>query len=238
MDTRREICYGSQPIPSFRRADAVDGFWHLNLINLLDFYFAFMFFASSYRRFQQYQTMARIAFTLPGRWPSLLKLIHQHRTIFLTWKTFAPALMAGALLLVQMIASRLVWPQAGRPPYGLELHHLFEHWPVLPVVLALAAAMLTMDLWGLIVVGNIDRAQMEQHFDQAEYWLKSPTAYVVKYATLGFVNPRKMVVAEVQKALVAASGLINYTLWWIVTQTGLRFSFGLSLWLIWALAVL
>jgi len=216
----------------------MEGIRHLNLIHLLDFYFAFMFFAGSYRRFQQYQTLAGLAWSMPGRWPHLLGLINQHRTIFLTWKTFAPAILAGVLLLVQVTASRLIFPQAGRPPQGLELHHLFEHWPALFVVVPLAAGMLTMDLWGLIVVGKMDRPQIEQHFEQAEYWLKSPTAHVVKYATFGRINPRKMVAEEVQKALVAASGMINYTLWWIGTQTALRFSFGLSLWLTWALAVL
>jgi hypothetical protein len=38
----------------------------------------------------------------------------------------------------------------------------------------------------------------------------------------------------VQKALVAASGMVNYNLWWISTQTALRFAFGLALWLTWA----
>ena len=39
----------------------------------------------------------------------------------------------------------------------------------------------------------------------------------------------------VKKALVGASGLLNFTLWWVTVQTGLRFAFGLSLWLTWAL---
>jgi hypothetical protein len=215
----------------------MDRLWRLNLIHLLDFYFAVMFFAGTYRRFRQYQTMAGLAWSMPGRWPCLLKLINQHRTAFLTWKTVAPAGLALAVLLVQMTASRLVWPQAGRPPHGLELRHLFEHWPALLVVGPFCIAMLSMDFWGFIVVGAIDRPEMEKYFDQAEYWLRSPTAHVVKVATFGFVNPRKMVAVETQKALVAASGMINYTLWWIVTQVVLRFSFGLSLWLTWALAV-
>jgi hypothetical protein len=216
----------------------MDRLWHLNLIHLLDFYFAFMFFAGTWRRFRQYQTMGQLAFAWPGRWPHLLKLVSENRTVLMTWKTVAPAGLALLLLVVQMTASRLVWPQAGQPPYGLELHHLFEHWLWLFVVVPLLCAMLTWDLWGFIVVGQIDRAVMEQYFDQAEYWLRSPTAHVVKVATFGFINPRKMVATEVSKALEAASGLLNYQLWWIVAQTMLRFSFGLSLWLTWALAVL
>ena len=40
---------------------------------------------------------------------------------------------------------------------------------------------------------------------------------------------------EVRKALVAVSNMLNDTLWWINLQVGLRFGFGLSLWLTWAL---
>lgn len=212
----------------------MSGLWHLNLIYFLDFYFAWMFFASTYRRFRQYQTIGQLVFAWPGRWPRLMQLIRQHRMVFFTWKTAAPALLALAVWVLQLLASRLVWPEAGAPPHGLELHHLFEHWPVLLYLVPLSAAMVAWDLWGLIVVGDIGRAEMEKYFDQAEYWLRSPAAHVVTWATLGYVNPRKMVHEETQKALVAASGMINYNLWWIGIQTSLRLAFGLALWLTWA----
>ncbi len=44
-----------------------------------------------------------------------------------------------------------------------------------------------------------------------------------------------MVAVEVRAALVSASRLINYTLWWVSIQTGLRMAYGLSLWGTWAL---
>jgi len=44
-----------------------------------------------------------------------------------------------------------------------------------------------------------------------------------------------MVAEEVQKALVAVGEMINYNLWWMNVQVGLRFAFGLSLWLTWAI---
>ncbi len=44
-----------------------------------------------------------------------------------------------------------------------------------------------------------------------------------------------MVAEEVRKALIDASNLLNTTLWWVSVQMSLRFSFGLSLWLTWAL---
>jgi len=212
----------------------MDGFWHLNLIRFLDFLFAWMFFASLYRRFRQYQTIGQLVFAGPGRWPHLLKLIRHHRTVFITWKTLAPALAMLLLWGLQLVASRLVWPTAAAPLTGLEVRDLFEHWPTLLYIIPLGAAMLAFELWGLIVVGEINRAEMEKYFDQAEYWLRSPAAHVVKMATFGYVNPRKMVHEEVQKALVAASGMVNYNLWWISTQTALRFAFGLALWLTWA----
>ena len=212
----------------------MDGFWHLYLIRFLDFYFALMFFASMYRRFRQYRTIGQLAFAGPGRWPNLLKLIRQHRTIFLTWKTAAPALLALALWILQLLASRLVWPEAAAAPNGLQMHRLFEQWPTLLYLVPLAAGMLAFDLWGVIVVGIIERRDMEKYFDQAEYWLSSATAFLVKVATFGFVNPRKMVHEEVRKALEAASSMINYNLWWISVQTALRFAFGVALWLTWA----
>ena len=212
----------------------MDGFWHLNLIRFLDFLFAWMFFASLYRRFRQYQTIGQLVFAGPGRWPRLLQLIRHHRTVFITWKTLAPALLMLVAWMFQLVASRVVWPTAAAPPHGLEVQDLFEHWLTLLYIVPLGAAMLAFELWGLIVVGEIDRAEMEKYFDQAEYWLRSPAAHVVKMATFGYINPRKMVHEEVQKALVAASGMVNYNLWWISTQTALRFAFGLALWLTWA----
>ena len=60
-------------------------------------------------------------------------------------------------------------------------------------------------------------------------------AHVVRVVTFGYVNPHKMVAEEVRKALLAVSDMLNYTLWWMNLQVGLRFGFGLSLWLTWAL---
>ena len=89
-------------------------------------------------------------------------------------------------------------------------------------------------MYFLIRVGSFDRAELEKYFDQAEYWLNSATAHVVKVFTFGYVNPRRMVADEVRKALVAAGNLLNTSLWWWNVQIALRFCFGLSLWLTWA----
>jgi hypothetical protein len=212
----------------------MSGLLHLNLIHFLDFYFSLLFFIGLYRRVRQYQSIGKLALEGPTRWPRLLGLIHEHRMIFLTWGTVLPAILALALMLVQLIASRFLWPEAGQPPDGLTVERLLELWPALPVVVPLGLAMVAFDIYTLFRVGVIDRAMMEKYFDQAEYWLCSGTAHVVRVVTFGFINPRKMVAEEVRKALIAVSAMLNYTLWWMNLQVGLRFAFGLSLWLTWA----
>ncbi|MFO0967261.1 MAG: hypothetical protein U0793_17000 [Gemmataceae bacterium] len=206
----------------------------LNLIHFLDFYFTTMFVLGTLRRLGQYRAIARLIWLMPGRWPNLLELVKKHRAIFMTWATVAPALLAGGVMLLQLIASRAVWPDAGRPPNGLTLTRLGHNVPALLIVAPIGLTMLALDVFTLIYIGHLDRAALEKNFDQAEYWLKSKTAHVVRVFTFGFVNPRRMVHDEVGKSLVGASNLLNRSLWWMFMQTGLRFAFGLGLWLTWA----
>jgi hypothetical protein len=139
------------------------------------------------------------------------------------------------LSLVQLVASRGLWPEAGAPPDGLTLAGLIEHWPALAVVLPLGVAMLAIDGYLLINVGRVDRRELENYFDQAEYWLQSRTAHFVRVVTLGYINPRRVVADEVQRALVDASRLLNSSLWWTTVMLSLRVAFAMSLWLTWAL---
>lgn len=206
----------------------------LNLIHFLDFYFMLLFFVGTYRRFRQYSEIGRFVLATPRRWPNVLKLASEHRMVFLTWGTVLPALLALGLMLAQLVASRFVWPEAGRPPEGLTVGRLLEHWPALFAVVPLGVAMVAFDGYSLFLVGTFRREEIEKNLDQAEYWLCSHTAYVVRVATFGYIDPRRMVADEVRKALVGVSGLLNYTLWWVTIQVGLRISFGLSLWLTWA----
>ena len=156
----------------------MNGFWNLSLIHFLDFYFTFIFLAGTYPpRFGQYAQSAsgKLALTGPGRWPKLLKLMHEHRTIFMTWATVAPALLALGLSIVQLVASRMVWPDAGHPPTGLTVGSLVQHWPALLIVVPLGLAMFSLDLYSLIRVGVIPHAEMEKYFDQAECFGSSNT---------------------------------------------------------------
>lgn len=211
------------------------GIWHLNLIRFLDFYFTLFFILNTARRLGQYNAVARLVLATPGRWPHLLRLIKEHRGIFLTGTTIVPGLLALALMLLQLLASRLVWPDAGRPPFGLTVQRVAEHWQAAVIVLPLGLAMLALDLYFLVRVGALDRATMEKYFDQAEYWLSSRTAHVVRIFTLGYVNPRQMVAVEVGKALTELCRMLNNSFWWVTLQVGLRLLFGLSLWLTWVL---
>jgi hypothetical protein len=163
-----------------------------------------------------------------------MQLMGKHWSLFLTRATVAPAVLALGLMFVQMLASRFIWPDAAKPGIGLTIARLIEQWPATIIVSVLGVIMLAVDAYATLTVADFDRKEMEKYFDQAEYWLKSWTAPVVRIFTLGYINPRHMVAAEVRKALEDATRLLNSTLWWVCGQTGLRVAFGLSLWITYA----
>ena len=206
----------------------------LNLINFLTLYLLVMFILSTWRRMQQYGELGNLVVHGPTRWPGSA-LVQEHRMIFLTWRTVAPSALALGLMVMQFVAVNWIWPQAAESQHGLTLENLLHHPIMLCMVMPLAIGVLGIDVYFLIYVGSIDRPMLEKYFDQAEYWLKSRMASVVKIVTFGRINPRRMVAEEVRKALTDASGLLSTTLWWTTLQTGLRFAFGLSLWITWAL---
>jgi hypothetical protein len=198
----------------------------LHLIRLFNFYLAVFFVISTCLRLRQYRTFLSLVRTMPNRWPRLLALVKQHKHLFLTWGTVLPLVIVLVLILVNWTASTLLWPAAAEFTFGQLLQMVLAAL----VVLTSGACMVAFDVYGALRVGAVDRAQMEKYFDQAEYWLKSWAAPVVRIFTFGYINPRKMVAVEVRTALVSASKLINYNLWWMSIQTGLRISFGLALW--------
>jgi hypothetical protein len=208
----------------------MSGFWHWNLIHLFNFYLAAAFLVSTTLRVRQYRTIVALVRAVPSRWPRLFELVKRHGTLFLSWTTLLPALLALGLLALNMLASHVVWEDAQLTPTDVT-----RHWQALAAVLLVGGAMVAFDLVGTFWIGEVDRELMQKYFDQAEYWLRSWTAPMVSVFTLGYVNPRKVVDVEVRKALVEASRLINLTLWWVSVQTGLRMAFGLTLWLTYAL---
>jgi hypothetical protein len=204
----------------------------LRLIRFFGFYLAVMFLLSTWVRLRQYGTIVRLVRSMPNRWPRLLVLVRQHVHIFLTWGTVLPLVLLLVIFSANLLASKWLWPLADE----FTVAQLAPLYPLWPLVLLCGSAMLVFDIWGITVVSAVDHQQLEKYFDQAEYWLRSWTAPVVRIFTLGRINPRHMVAVEVRSALVSSSRMLNSTLWWVVTQAGLRIAFGLSLWISYALS--
>ncbi len=203
----------------------------LRLIRFFGFYLALMFLLSTMVRLRQYGAILGLVRSMPQRWPNLLGLVKRHAHIFVTWGSVLPLALLLLLFVLNYLASKWLWPQAD----DFTMAELMPLYPLWPVVFFFGVAMTAFDTWGLVSVTAVDRAEMEKYFDQAEYWLRSWTAPVVHFFTLGRINPRQMVAVEVRSALVSSSRMLNSNLWWVVIQAGLRVAFGLSLWLSYAL---
>src|SRR5207247_2575086 len=135
------------------------------------FYLMIMFLAATVRRIGQYHAIGSLVLKGSGRWPRLLKLVTEHRMIFLTWATVLPALLALGLSAAQLLASRWVWREA-----EITIGQVTDYWYAAGALALVGAAMLVIDVYGIVVVGELNRAEMERYFDQAEYWLRSKTA--------------------------------------------------------------
>lgn len=200
----------------------------INLIRVFDFYLAMMFLISLVRRWEVYWDAVRILVSVRGRWPRLLQRLGDHQSLLLNWAFFRPAVLTFGLTFVQMICSRVIWPQAVLT--GPELQ---SNWWWVPVILVPLVPMLAVDLYFVIRVGRFDRAETVKYLDQAENWLgwKGP---LVRVLTLGYVDPHKMVDDEVRKSLSSLGTTVRSSLWWVSLQIGLRILFGLTLWTAWA----
>jgi hypothetical protein len=201
----------------------------LNLIRLFDFYLTLMFLISFLRRWDVYLNAVRLLISVRGRWPKLIQRLGEHKSIILNWSFFRPAILAFVLTIIQLIASRMVWPYAVLT--GPELH---EEWWWVPIILVPLIPMLAVDIYFIVRVAKFDHDQTVKYFDMAESWLgwKGP---LVRLATFGIINPRKMVDAELKKSLTEYQSTLASSLWWVITQTALRLAFGLTLWTVWAI---
>jgi hypothetical protein len=200
----------------------------LHLIRLFNLYLILVFVVTTAARLRDYLKVLELVWRVPGRWPRLFRLVKQHWNLFLTWDSFIPLLSSGGLVLGHTALSRLVWPAADD---YLTVARLLDHWSMLLVVLPCAAAMSATDVYGALTAQPIDTATLAKYFDLAEFWLQSWTAPVVRAFTLGYINPRQMVAAEVRTALTSASDLLHSTLYWMAWQAGVRIACGASLWL-------
>ena len=201
----------------------------LNLIRLFDFYLALMFLISFLRRWDVYLNAVRILIAVRGRWPKLIHRLGEHKSIILNWSFFRPAILAFFVTLIQLVASRMVWPYAVLT--GPELH---EEWWLIPIILLPLIPMLAVDIYFVVRVSRFDHNETVKYFDKAENWLgwKGP---LIRLATLGIINPHKMVDEELKKSLTDYRSTLNASLWWVIAQTSLRIVFGLTLWTVWAI---
>lgn len=198
----------------------------LKLIRFFDFYLALIFLLSTAIRLHQYRLILNVVRSVPSRWPRLFDFVKRHRGLFLTWRMISPLVLSFLLFAIHTIVRRIALTD--RDALTVEqLSHMILGIPVLITGLAMVA----FDIWGLVQVTELDQKYLEECFDQAEYWLRSWTAPVVRVFTLGYINPRRMVHTEVQKALVDASEIINQSLWWMTIQVTLRLLFGITLWI-------
>jgi hypothetical protein len=199
-----------------------------NLIRLFDFYLALMFLISLVRRWAVYVNALRILVAVRGRWPRLIERLSEHKSLILNWSFFRPAVIALFLMVVQLIASRVLWPQA-----VLTGDDVRREWWLVPAILLPLVPMLLVDLYFIFRVGKFDHGETVKYLDQAESWLRWKGVFV-RTVTLGIVNPRRMVDDEVKKSLAEMQSTITASLWWVIAQTTLRLAFGLTLWTVWA----
>jgi hypothetical protein len=157
-----------------------------------------------------------------------MSALADHKSLLLNWAFFRPAILALIVMLVQFAFSRLIFPQA-----VLTGPQLREEWWLIPIILVPLVPMLAVDLYFIVRVGRFDHDETVKYLDQAETWLgwRGP---LVRVLTLGVVNPRKMVDAEVQKSLAEMHTTLASSLWWVIVQMGLRLAFAVTIWTLWA----
>jgi hypothetical protein len=205
-------------------------FSDLNLIRVFDFYLAVMFLLSLLRRWRVYRDAALLAVAVRGRWPRLMARMAEHRGAVLNWATVRPVVLALTLTLIQMMASRMIWPTA-----ELTGKELIEAWWKAVLVLVGFVPMALVDGYFLIRVGRFDRGETEKYLDQAEKWAGTWRARAVRIVTIGYVDPDRIVDAEVKKGLSEIGTTVAWSMRWVSTQIALRLLFGLVLWGVWFL---
>jgi hypothetical protein len=204
----------------------------LNLIDVFNYYLILAFLVSTGMRIRSYRAILGLVFASPSRWPKLLALVKTHRTILLGWPMLLAIGLAFTLMLSNSLAIRLVWA-----PAKVTFEELWGRWLPLVAVTLSGGLMLLLDCRAIFSVGRFDRIALEQDLDKAESWLKSWMAPALRMITFGFVNPRKIVGAEVQRVLVDANWIVIGGMWRTSLRSGMQLAFGLSLWLTWAFAL-
>lgn len=201
----------------------------LNIIRLFDFYLAATLVVGLARRWRLYWDTVALLVRLRGRWPRLAGRLLANHGVLLTRDVVRPLAAAVALTVVQFVCSRLVWPTA-----TLTAAAVWGHWGLLAPILLAALPMLLIDAYFLLRVGRFDRGSTEDYLDYAERWLTGWRTPAVRLATLGYVNPLRIVDAEVVRGMANVGRLVGWASRWAAIQLAFRVLFGLTLWLAWA----
>jgi hypothetical protein len=200
-----------------------------NLIRLFDFYLLLIFVIGLIRRWAMYKDILILAGAAVLRRPNLVREIGAHRHVLMTRQTVIPVALALLLMAVQFVMSRLIWPEA-----TVSLRDETSSWWRFVLIVATFVPMLAVDIYFLVRIGQIDRTEAIKQLNRAEHWLTSWQGTAVKWATLGYVDPKKMVHDQLRDGLTWFGGLVAWSMWWVVVQVTLRVAFGLTVWLLWA----
>ncbi len=198
-----------------------------NLIRVFDFYLALMFVIGFLRRYPLYLDALRVVFAVRGRWPKLMERLKEHHGVLVTRDVLRPLAVALALTVIQILCSRVIWPEA-----FLTIGGLSERPLRLAAMVAAALPMLAVDLYFVIRIGTFDRKETEKYFDEAERWLSSWRGPAIRTVTLGYVNPRRIVDEEVKRGLNQLGETVSWVAWWVSVQVGCRVLCGLMIWLL------
>lgn len=200
-----------------------------NLIRVFDFYLAATLLISFVRRYPVYLDGVRVALALRGRWPKLVARLKDHHGVLVTSQVLVPTGVALALMTAQTVCSRLLWPDA-----AITVGEVAASGWMRLAVLAVLVPMVLVDGYFLVRVGQFDRRETEQYLDRAEHWLSSWKTPVIRTVTLGYVDPERIVDAEVRKGLSQLGETVAWVMRWVAIQAGCRVAFGLTIWVLWA----
>ena len=201
-----------------------------NVIRIFDFYLAAAFVLSLSRRYAVYWDTLTLLVRFRGRWPRLVSRLKDHHGVFVTGDVLRPLALAAALTVTQMLLSRVVFHDA-----RLTAGEVASTWWMLALLLTALLPMLAVDTYFLVRVAGFDRRTAEESLDQAEHWLSSWKAPLVRAVTLGYVDPRGMVDAELKKSLEWLGQSTRRTAWWVALQVTCRVVCGATIWGLWLL---
>jgi len=198
----------------------------VNLIRLFDFYLATVFVIGMYRRWRVYSDAIRLGlFTMNRR--RLLGRVSEHKAVLLTGEVLRPVILTLSLMIMQFLCSRVIFPHA-----QITLAQVFtDLWQTM-ILSLMFVPMLAVDVYFLIRVGRFDRGETEKYLHQAESWL-GWRASAVRIATMGIVDPRKIVDKEVRKGMKELGATVSWSLYWVSVQIALRVAFGATIWILW-----